>query len=519
MITDMKKLFTILSAAVLVASCNLNQFPPSEIAANDFIKDEASLTIVANGMYKGMHSVLSNEWAVTELRSNNVRMRASGSSSNDTKLIEELDQGTINSTNTFHSDYWEACYKTIHRANTVLANLDKATDPKVHAQLKGEAQFIRAMLYFNLVRLWGPVFIVANAEDEARARDMQRSELEAVYAFIESDLKDIVENKLLPAKVSDTDKGRAELDAAKVLLAKVYMTVGKPGSEKYAAAKVLLKEVLDARYNGTMVPYDKIFSSDNEMNDEIIFAVRYKAGNLGVGAPFSSMYGPLNNANNVVVGSPRHYNFPSDDLLASYEAGDLRKDVTVAERYYNFTQKAWVETSGSARFCNKYIGLKYELDPADPETPRSYTVYDQQVTANDSEVDFPVIRLADAMLLYAENVCETEGVQSEALDYVNAVRVRAGLAARNIAEVDSRYAFRNLIRHERRMELACENHHWYDLMRWGIAVATVNDFLATEALYSSYTYTVNPIEEWQVLLPIPVSVRNINPTVAQNPGY
>ena len=75
------------------------------------------------------------------------------------------------------------------------------------------------------------------------------------------------------------------------------------------------------------------------------------------------------------------------------------------------------------------------------------------------------------------------------------------------------------VREERRLELAMENQRWFDLMRWGTAVTTVNDFFSSEVFYSQYDYTVNPIAEWQVLLPIPTSVMNINPDVAQNPGY
>lgn len=496
----MKKIYIIFAALGLFTACSLDQFPPSETAAADFIKDDASLNAVVNGMYNGMYSVLYNEWAVTELRTNNVRMRASGSTANDTKLVEQLDQGTIDASNTFHSDYWEAAYKTINRANNVVWNLDKAKDENKRAMYKGEALFIRSLLYFNLARLWGPVFLIRSKEDVENARNLQRTPLEEVYAFIEHDLSEIIENGLLPEKMPEELRGRAELDAAKVLLAKLYMTTAKVGTAKYTRAKNLLKDVVEARYTGTLVDYDRVFATDNEMNAEIIFAIRYKSGNLGLGAPFSSLYGPLNNANNVVVGSPKHYNYPSDNFIAAIEEGDKRKDVLLQEKYFNKTTGEWIENPTLARFCNKFIDYN-------------------QTTAYDAETDFPIIRLADAMLLYAETICETEGPNSEALALLNAIRLRAGLPAKTSAELDSRYTFRMALRQERRIELGMENHHWYDLLRWGVAVATVNDFLENEALFGTYSYKVNPIQEWQCLLPIPTAVRNINPTVAQNPGY
>lgn len=495
----MKKIFTIFAAACLFASCNLDQFPPSDIAADSYIKDDASLNNVVIGMYNGMYDVLNNEWAVTELRTNNVRMRESGSSANDTKLIEELDQATISTSNNFLDDYWKGCYKTIKRANTVLENLDKAKVEANRNQYEGEARFLRSLVYFNLVRLWGPVFIMKSSEDYADARNLQRSPVEDVYKLIIADLETIINGELLPEKVDASLSGRAEMDAARFLLAKVGMTIYQPGESGYSYSRELLAQVVKNRYKGSLVPYDRVFAVDNEMNEEIIFAIRYKAGNLGIGAPFSTLYGPLNNGGAVVVGSPKHYNYPSDNLIAEYEAGDLRKDVTLKESYINAVGEV-VDNPVQGRFCNKFI---------------DYTM----VTANDAETDFPIMRVADAMLLLAEAISEVSGPDDEALALINAVRGRAGLAPRTLDELNSRYAFRQALRHERRIELALENHHWYDLLRWGIATSTVNNFLATEPLYSSYPHPVNPIEDWQCTLPIPTSVRNINPTVAQNPGY
>lgn len=495
----MKKIAITFAAVCLFASCNLDQVPPSDIAADSYIKDDASLNNVVVGMYNGMYDVLENEWAVTELRTDNVRMRESGSSANDTKLIEELDQGTISTSNNFLDDYWKACYKVIKRANTVLDNLDKAKDPVLHNQYEGEALFLRSLVYFNLVRLWGPVFIMNSSEDYANARNLQRSPIENVYSRITDDLNKIINGKLLPEKMASAQLGRAEMDAAKFLLAKVYMTISKPGSADYATATDLLSQVVESRCKGDLIGYDKVFAVDNEMNAEIIFAIRYRAGNLGIGAPFSTLYGPLNNGGAVVVGSPKHYNYPSDNLIAEYEAGDLRKDVTLKESYVNKVGEI-VDNPVQGRFCNKFI---------------DYTM----VTANDAETDFPIIRAADAMLLLAEAISEVKGPDGEALKLINAVRKRAGLPDLLLTDLSSRYAFRQALRHERRIELALENHHWYDLLRWGIATSTVNNFLSTEPLYSSYPHPVNPIEDWQCLLPIPTSVRNINPTVSQNPGY
>ena len=169
--------------------------------------------------------------------------------------------------------------------------------------------------------------------------------------------------------------------------------------------------------------------------------------------------------------------------------------MNIAQRYYNATTDTWVE----ATYCKKYTN---------PVT-----------TQFDGESDWPVIRVGDIALLYAELLNELNGPSSEALIYLNMIRERAGINPYTLADLSNKYDFREAVRKERRMELAFENQRWFDLLRWGNATTTINNYLASEAFYSAYTYTVNPIADWQVFLPIPISVLNINPDVAQNVGY
>lgn len=504
----MKTTFKYIGSVILtlaLGACNLDQYPYSETAADEYVKDASAVNDLVIGTYNGLHDVMYYEWALTELRSDNTRMRVSGSSAQDTKLIEQLDQGTITTAHTWVEDYWNACYAAIDRANKVLMNLDVVDDPTLHAQYEGEAKFLRAHLYFNLVRLWGPVFLVTKKTGADEARYMQRSPVEDIYALIEADLNAIIDGGMLPEQSASADLGRATMPAVKGLLAKVYMTRYETGSENYMKAGDLLRDVLASAGNpqsgADLVPYDQIFSIDNEMNKEIIFAVRYLSGNVGLGCPFGTLFGPLNNGNNVILGSPKHYNYPSDDLVSAFnnngtaENPDKRKEVTLKESYYNATTDEMVE----ARWCDKFLS---------PIT-----------TEYDGENDWPVLRVGDVALLLAEWINETSGPTDEAMRYLNMIRERAGVVAYTSADLSSKYQFREAVRKERRLELACENQRWFDLMRWDVAVSTVNNYFSSEVFYSGYDYVVNPISEWQVLLPIPISVININSDVAQNPGY
>ncbi len=498
----MKKILLTILAGITVLSCNLDQYPYSEVSEAEYVKDENAVNNLVMGAYNALHGVMYYEWAVTELRTDNARMRANNSTSQDTKLVEQLDQGTILTANAWVQDYWDKTYAAIYRANNVLSNLGVVEDSQKKAQFEGEARFLRAHLYFNLVRLWGPVFKVTEKIGADEARNMQRSPKEDIYALIEDDLNAIIDGNLLPETHADADLGRADMKAAKALLAKYYMTVYNPGEDKYAQAKTLLEEVLQACGNpqsGTeLVPYADIFSVSNEMNPEIIFAVRYKSGNLGIGSPFTTLFGPVNNGGNVCIGSPKQYDYPSDDLIAAYDEneGDLRKDVVLQEKYTDNVSGEIVET----RWCNKFM-------------------QNDMTSEYDAENDWPVIRLGDVILLYAEIVNELSGPTDEALKYLNMIRTRAGIPTYEMSQVQSKYAFREAVRNERRLELAMENQRWFDLVRWDAAVTTINDFFQSEVFYSQYDYVVNPISEWQTLLPIPTSVMNINPDIAQNPGY
>lgn len=499
----MKK-YIIIAAALSLCACNLKQYPYSEVAADEYVKDAKSVENLVVGAYNALYDMAYVEWAVTELRSDNARMRVNASTAGETKLIEQLDQGTILSANEWVQNYWDAAYRVINRANSILPHLDVVEDPTLRAQFEGEAKFLRAWMYFNIVRLWGPAFIVTKKTGADEARHMQRSPAEDVYAQIEADLESIVDGNLLPLNMPEAKLGRADLRAAKAMLAKVYVTHYSVADEKYAEAKTLLDEVLTACGNpakgSDLVAYDNVFDTDNEMNAEIIFAIRYRSGKLGIGSPFTTLFAPLNNGGNVAVGKPKHYNFPSDNLIAAYNEnpGDKRKDVTLQESYYNATTGEVI--TKDARYCNKFI--------------------DKNMTSeNDAENDFPVIRLGDIMLLRAEISNELSGPSEEDLALLNAIRERAGIPVYKLAELPSKYEFREAVRKERRLELAMENQRWFDLLRWGTAVSTVNNFFASEPFYGNYDYTINPIASWQTLLPIPLSVKNINKEVAQNPGY
>ncbi|MBQ9203979.1 MAG: RagB/SusD family nutrient uptake outer membrane protein [Prevotella sp.] len=493
---------TLLLTAMLSA-CDLDQYPYSEVVPEAYVKDAESVNTLVLGCYNGLQHMMHYEWAVTELRSDNARMYGNNSTSNTTKLVEQLDQNTIGTEHEWVTDYWDACYSLIARVNSMMENLHVVDDAALRNQYEAEGRFLRALVYFNLVRLWGPTFIVTTKVSSDVARYMQRSTVDEVYALIEGDLETVISGNMLPEVMTGGQIGRADLTAAKALLAKVYATHYRKGSAQYARAAQLCQEVLASSRVGNpqtaadLEPFASIFSIDNEMNKEIIFAVRYLSGNVGLGSPFGNMFAPLNNGANVIIGTCNNYNTPSDNLMNAYQnEGDaVRFNVNISQGYYNPTTGATV----AVNYVKKYTN---------PVT-----------TQFDGESDWPLIRVGDIALLYAELSNELNGPTSTAFQYLNMVRERAGLPAYTSSELSNTYDFREAVRKERRLELAFENHRWFDLLRWGNAATTINSYLSSESFYAGYSYTVNPIAEWQTMLPVPVSVFNINPDVAQNAGY
>ena len=313
----------LLLVTLLFASCDLDKYPYSEVAADEYVKNASSVNNLVLGCYNSLHDVMYYEWAMTELRSDNGRMYATGSSASTTKLVEQLDQGTIVAEHQWVEEYWNSCYATIARVNNAISYLDVVEDETTRNQYEGEVLFLRSLEYFNLVRLWGPVFIVTSKVPSDVARNMQRSTVEEVYALIEGDLERILDNGMLPERMADADMGRADRNAAKALLAKVYATHYKSGDAKYARAAQLCKEVLESAAVGNpqtgadLVAYNKIFDITNEMNKEIIFAARYLSGNVGLGSPFGNMFAPVNNGANVIIGTSSGYNTPSDNIITA----------------------------------------------------------------------------------------------------------------------------------------------------------------------------------------------------------
>ena len=385
------------------------------------------------------------------------------------------------------ANFWKAAYKVINRTNTVLGRIDGIEiNTELANRYKLECKFIRALMYFNLVRVYGDVPLVLKEISISESYDILREPKENVYNQIIADLKEAQD---LPVSYSTAEDGRATQGAAKALLANVYMTL-----HKYAEAETILAEIINSGQYSLLenTPgslnidgYKNVFSPVNHNSKEGIFEIQFLKGGYGEGSNYANNFAPENSGTNVVaVGGTGGNNIPEMDIYNAYEEGDLRRDFSMSLGYYdNRKNNEWVES----RYVCKFMDVPYHN--------------------NDASNNYPVIRYADVILMYAEALNQN-GKTAEACKYLNMTRRRGfGYQTTETSPVDlqttDKAQFALMVEQERRVELAFENHRWFDLIRTGRAVEVMK----------SKGFSLN---ETNLICPIPQKQIDVNPKLTQN---
>jgi hypothetical protein len=456
--------------------------PISEASSVTFYKTASDLANALSGAYSALqlNGQYTELFIVAELPSDDTFPSLSGSVTDQ----DEFDKFYLRTTNPYLAARWNDGYRGIYRANTVI---DRSKGVEMNQDLKAryvaEAQFLRALMYFNLVRVFGDVPLVVKEIEKAEEGYLYgRSPAAEVYAQIIQDLTEA--EAVLPVTYPPAEAGRATQGAAKALLGKVYLTLGR-----HADAAGKLKEVIDLGVYDLLPSYADVFAPGNKNHKESVFAVQYKKGSLGEGNRMPNAFAPENSGNAVIQFGGDGQNRPHNDLLAAYEPGDPRKDLSTATSYKN----ARGETV-QYNFVKKY--------------------YDVPAVKYDNDNNFPVIRYADVLLMYAEALNAAGYVpDGEAFTALNRVRQRVGLPAKTATDLSTQAAFRDAVLQERRVELAFEGHRWFDLVRTSKALEVLQAKAALIGIRTAVTAD-------NLLFPIPQSQIDINPTkIEQNRGY
>ena len=463
----------------------LNVNPPFTQDAENYFQTPADYEMALTGAYDLLQSTFMNVW-IGEIASDNTI--AGGESVNDSQGLHQLDDMTHGGVNNELRSVMRLMYSGITRCNFIMENKDNI-DFTGKDKIIAEAKFLRAFYYFELVKFFGDVPLVIDKRIGAEeVTQIERTPKADVYAQIESDLTSAISDLDLISLI----KGRASKGAAQSLLGKVYLY-----QNKFSEAATAFDEVINSGAYALINDYSQLFSVASENNSETVFDVEYTGaegggygclvcleGNAGPGFQGIRQYvGP-------VYGDGNSYNLPTQDLYDAFSSFDSRREVTILDIEAFIAEQdnpdliSYAIGAGghTGYYNNKYIKRQGEIGLPDNDLT--------------SPVNYRVIRYADVLLMAAEAHFQT-GNSSAAQGYVNQIRVRAGVQPFPISSIEDIY-------NERRLELACEGHRFFDLVRTGQAEQHIDGFVVG-------THELFPIPQLEIDL--------AGGNWSQNPGY
>ena len=478
----MKKLLIILfffSATFLSSGCKksfiTDVISPTYISQDGYYTSDIAFQGALTGIYGYLRVVYNPFFRLAEVPSDNTLSTAT----------VNADTGPLDGLTWLTSDVnvlacWKNAYSEISYSNNFIEQLNSynMSDTAQKARWIGEAKFVRALMYFNLVRFYGDIpLVLKKLNSDAESYNYLRVPVADVYVQIIKDLQD-AETAGLPVKyTAATDIGKVTVGAVKSLLGKVYLT-----QARWSDAANKLKELLPGNTFGisySLLPnYADVFSITNETNAEIIFSVQYARGTSKEGSNFCQYFFPSQSGVDLLTNlQAKGLNQGTKSLYNLFGTGDTRK-ITAIQSYTNST---------TTYYTRKYV--------------------DNPPVAGEGENNWIVLRYADVVLMYAEALNELNN--ATAATYLNQIRARAGLAAKTGL---TQAALRTQIDLDRRLELCFEGHRWFDLVRTGNMVTA----LQTEWAADGFSFIAAP---YRSLFPIPFRDVTLNPNLTQNPGY
>lgn len=492
----MKIKYTLPILSLLLASCvSLDEKPESSQVTSNFYRNASEAEAAVNAIYNAL--VTDGDDASENLVLYHGLFQpvldaatddyAPGPKVTGTHLIA-IGNLVLDPSNPRFLQLWRESYDLINRANVAIDHILEINDESLSDELKAryinEAKFLRALNYFNLVRIFGgvPILLHETSTLDDEHLYVSRATEDEVYDQIIKDLKD-AESLPAPSAYSAADAGRATGGSAKGILAKVYLT-----RQDWSNAAQKAKELIDLGWYDLFEDFSDVFSLDHKNGKEHLFSV--------------SMKGNANFRGNILAYRAATYEVPG--VLGNYT--DMLH--TAGGLYESFDKN------------DKRLPVTFVTEMVSPTNGKHYTLsaphfnkyYDETVIGNQgqSSKDIPVLRYADVLLMYAEAINELNGPTSEAYQYIDKVRARAGISLlADIAPGLSKDAFRDSVFQERRHEFVYEQQRWFDLTRRGADyyVKTLHAAGKTGA------------EAKHIHFPIPLRETEINPNLKQSPEW
>jgi hypothetical protein len=528
-------LLGLLLTTALTPSCKdfLDKQPLGTTTQDNLFKDPTNAVQAINAVYdvtgwdqgpkwgdpNGQYVAQTFEWAFGDLMTDD--SEKGGSSPSDFLPLIQLKSWNIPPSNGLVTTLWVHSFTGIARANTVINNIDAGTiDGALKNRLKGEALFLRAYFYFNLVKGFGGVPLFEKSVTPTEAANVTRATIAQTYAFIEKDLKAAA--ALLPEKnaYAAADLGRATKGAANGYLARVIMyQIGTVNGNNHTWQEVydVTSTVISSNQYSLLANYAAIHQDIGENSSESLFEIQFGSDN--------NTYGPisLGTTNNIFQNNRKTwgygFNNPTQSLVDEFEANDPRKEVTIIKNndiVLGILNSVDITQNATGYFNRKAAILAPNAPEAGPQNIRK-------------------LRYADILLMKAEAAAQLSR-PTEAVALVNQVRQRARAATRppgtTLATLTyaptnapagtlpdlvglSGTALLNAIWHERRVEFGEESLRLWDLIRTGRYMSTLPVDVRARAMSHVATETsVNPMP----LLPISLNDAQTW-KLPQNPGY
>ncbi len=528
---------------ILFTSCNkLDLAPTNKFTEANYWTSPEKANMVLNMAYSQMYN--SGYFFSTEALSDNIY---EGRGSSAEKIISS---GQADASNNRFQNEWRDCYAGIKTCHTFLENVDRVEglDENLKARMIAEARFIRAFLYFRLTTWYGdvPLFETDITLDESKA--IARTSHEEVLAFVRNELDAVVGTLPTNEEYSEVDNGRITAGAAVALKARIYL-YSNDWQNVVSTCEELINSDLYGSYS-LFPSYEGIFLPENEYNNEVILDLAYVPSLRTWGEYFD--YAPLSVGARVNQMSPTQELIDDylmtngrtiDDANSGYDENDpyARRDprLTATAVYHEFP---WKLPDGTTQTIYIKPGTAPDESAAVDEykgqgtnsTSTGYYMrkyYDPQSLASfTSGLNLILIRYADVLLMYAEAKNELNQMDENIWNLtIKALRERAGFidaSALNFDNSLNQANLRDIIRRERRVELALEGLRVFDIRRWQTAETVLNgnphgaqygDPSIDNGYIKLDKRSFNPQRDY--LWAVPQAEKDLNPNLGQNPGY
>ena len=497
----MKKiLYSIILISFIACDSLLDLDPTDKYSTDTFWLDEEQFNAALTGCYNNFYNSLIMFNSETDMLTPNA---VAYNEANNTK---DVARGAGLTTSSLFLTFWRNAYQGIGRANTLLDQIDHATfDGSKRNQMKGEALFIRALYYSVLVDNFGDCPLITETPNNDKQGQLPRNAKSEVVEQIITDLSEA--SSLLPTSYAAANTGKVTKGAALALKARVLLY-----NERWADAAQAAKEVIDLGKYILFSDYRGMYLLENENNKEVIFDIQYKVPYFkhGLDNAIQMLNRPAPTKNLVdaylMTDGKSISESPMYDPENPYKNRDPRLHQTVVCIGYLYNGKITVQgdvvTTG--------FGQKKLTSYPDNQT--------LQINAGNSEINPIVIRYAEVLLTYAEALNEAGSIPSSEVYWaINQIRKRPSVNMPEIEPGLSKEQMREVIRLERRIELACEGFYYSDIKRW----KTI-EVLNNQPIYNHLGIVVENRSfnrDRDYLWPIPADEMQENENLVQNPNW